>query len=70
METDEEIPQAVNDNVHIDYKNPDKGLDQVEGTLKRFENGELEVEYLVKGRKKTAVVALDNVKLIRLAVKL
>ena len=29
-----------------------------------------EVEYLVKGRKKTAVVALDNVKLIRLAVKL
>ena len=70
LETDEEILQAVNDNVHIDYKNPEKGIDQVEGTLKRLENGELEVEYLVKGRKKTAVVALDNVKLIRLAVKL
>ena len=61
---------AVNDNVHIDFRNPAKGLDQVEGTLLSYENDLLTVEYSVKGRKKTAEVAKDNVKLIRLAVKL
>ena len=50
--------------------NPAKGLDQVEGTLLSYENDLLTVEYSVKGRKKTAEVAKDNVKLIRLAVKL
>ena len=68
--SDQEILNAVNDNVHIDFKNPAKGLDQVEGTLLSYENDLLTVEYSVKGRKKTAEVAKDNVKLIRLAVKL
>ncbi len=68
--SEQEILNAVNDNVHIDYKNPADGLDQVEGTLVRCGEEELEVEYLVKGRKKTAVVRKDNVRLIRLAVKL
>ena len=70
LESDQEIMKAVNDNVHIDFKNPAKGLDQVEGTLLSFENDLLTVEYNVKGRKKTAEVAKDNIKLIRLAVKL
>ena len=70
LESDEEIAGAVNGYIHIDYKNPKDGLDHVEGTLLSFENDQLTVEYMVKGRKKTAVVEKDNIRLIRLAVKL
>ena len=56
--------------VHIELKNPKDGLDKFDGTLTECKDGVLNIEYFVKGRKKTAVVDYQNVRLIRQAVKL
>ena len=69
LDSDEEIALAIGDNVHIDYKNPKDGLDQVEGELLSFENNILTVKYNAKGRMKTAAVDKENIRKIRLAVK-
>jgi ribosome maturation factor RimP len=70
LETDEEINQSVDRYVHVDLKNPEKGIDKLEGTLKAVTDTGLEIEYNDKGRKKTATIGKDNIRLIRLAVKL
>ena len=70
LETEEEIVQAVDKYVHVELQNPAKGIDRLEGTLKAVNDEGLEIEYNDKGRKKTATVGRDNIRLIRLAVKL
>jgi ribosome maturation factor RimP len=63
------MQEAVGRYVHIDLKDPKQGMDSVEGTLQAVGGGSVTVEYLVKGRKKTADVSRENIRLIRLAVK-
>jgi ribosome maturation factor RimP len=70
LETDEEIIGSVDRYVHVDLKNPEKGIDKLEGTLKAVTDTGLEIEYNDKGRKITATIGKDNIRLIRLAVKL
>ena len=64
-----DVINHINDYVHIELRNPTKGLDQLEGYLKEVVNNQLSVEYMVKNIKKTIEIEYDNIKLIRLAVK-
>ena len=66
----EEIPGAVGEHVFVQLKNPAAGLDAVEGDLVMCSEESIAIEYSVKGRKKTAQFALDNIRMIRLAVRL
>jgi len=66
----DEIHSYVNNYVHIDYKNPKLGLDKVEGTLINCTDENVSVLYLDKGKEKTAIVEINNIKTIRLAVKI
>ena len=65
----DQVVKAVNDFVHIDFKDPKEGLHEVEGTILSAEDQTITLQYFVKGRKKKIVVPYDNVRFIRLAVK-
>ena len=66
----QEVENEVNCYVHAELRNPREGLDMVEGKLLSVQDGKLEIEYFVKGRRKTAVIEYDNIRMIRQAVKL
>ncbi len=57
----EELDSSVGENVYIKFINPKEGLDEVEGIITECNEDSLNVEYNVKGRKKTAIVARDNI---------
>lgn len=65
----DQVAKAVNEYVHIDFKDPKEGLHEVEGTILSAEDQTITLQYFVKGRKKKIVVPYDNVRFIRLAVK-
>ncbi len=70
LENENEILNHIGDYVHIELKNPTKGIDSIDGTLTSFEDNVLNINYFVKGVKKQTTINYDNVKLIRLAVKI
>ena len=70
LENDSQIADHVGSYVHIDLINPQKGLDKVEGYLNGFADGELTVSYMEKTFKREITIKRDNIRLIRLAVKL
>lgn len=70
LESREEVSNEVGNYIHVELFNPMAGFSEIEGTLNQFVDDQLSVIYFVKGVKKTAVIAYDNIKLIRLAVKL
>ena len=70
LETAEEVDNSVGKYIHIELKNPEKGFDSLEGNLKEANPDILVIEYFDKGKKKTATVRRENIRLIRLAVKL
>lgn len=64
IKTKEDIKKAVNSYVHI--KTEELNID---GTLKSYKAGVLEIEYLDKKRKKNIKVKEEDVKKLRYAVK-
>ncbi len=70
LENEIEIKNHVGDYVHIELRNPQKGIDALDGTLTSFEDKVLNITYMVKGIKKQTAIDYDNVRLIRLAVKI
>jgi len=70
LETDQEIIDNVGSWIHIDLFNPENGFANVDGTLLSYENNKILIEYFDKNIKKKLEVTKENVKLIRLAVKL
>ncbi len=70
LESPQEIRNEVGNYVHVDLKNPIKGMNEIEGVLTEDNDESLTVSYLLKGVKKTAVIEKENIRLIRLAVKL
>ncbi|HPX33393.1 MAG TPA: ribosome maturation factor RimP [Erysipelotrichaceae bacterium] len=70
LENEDEIINHIGDYVHIELKNPEKGIDSIDGTLTSFEDNILNITYFIKGVKKQTNINYDNVKLIRLAVKI
>ena len=70
LENESEVFDQVGNYVHVELKNPEKGVDSIDGVLTGFEDNILNITYLMKGIKKQITVDYDNVKLIRLAVKI
>ncbi|MCR5067007.1 MAG: ribosome maturation factor RimP [Erysipelotrichaceae bacterium] len=70
LEDDRQIKDHVGSYVHIDLLNPQKGLDKIEGYLDSFEDDVLTVSYMEKTFKRKTEISRDNIRLIRLAVKL
>lgn len=65
-----ELPQAVGEHVFVQLKNPTAGFDSLEGDLINCDEEKIAIEYTVKGKKKTVQFAQDNIRMIRLAVRL
>ncbi len=70
LENDQQISEHIGSYVHIELINPQKGFDKIEGYLEQFDGNQLVVSYMDKTFKRKAEVSKDNVRLIRLAVKL
>ncbi|MGI6608193.1 MAG: ribosome maturation factor RimP [Erysipelotrichaceae bacterium] len=70
LENKDEIFDHIGDYVHIELINPAKGIDSIDGTLADFKNDVLNIDYFVKGVKKQVTINYENIKLIRLAVRL
>ena len=69
LKTKEDVENAISSYVFAKLINPQQGIDSIEGYLKDFSNDLITIEYLDKTRKKELVIAYDNIKLIRLAIK-
>ena len=65
-----ELDELAGTYIHVELKNPAKGFDQLEGTLTGSDEEKITVEYMDKTRKKTAEIEKDNIKFVRIAVKL
>ena len=70
LKSKEDISNQVGQYVFVQYKNPTDGKDSIIGTLLSFEDDVVTIEYLDKTRKKTEKIHYDEMKLIRLAVKI
>ena len=69
LKTFEQVEAHVGSYVHIDLKNPQNGIDSLEGTLASIDGKELLIQYMVKAVRKKMTINYDDIKLIRLAVK-
>ena len=70
LETEEQIAAQLGNYVHVELINPQKGIDTLEGYLEAFADKQLTIAYMEKTFKRKAQISLDNIRLIRLAVKL
>ncbi len=66
----EDIEREVNNHVYVKLKNPKAGFFEIVGNLAEVSNDLIKVEYMEKTRKKIFEIAIDNISLIRLAVKI
>lgn len=69
LKTREQLMNALDEYIRIEFINPKEGFDFVEGYLLSFEDDVLEVQYLVKNVKKKIEVDYENIKKARLAIK-
>lgn len=65
----QEILANINNYVHIDLFNPVNGLNNVEGYLLEYQQ-QAKISYMAKNIKKEMNIEKENIKLIRLAVKI
>ena len=70
LRTNEEIQHAVGKYVHIDLHEMQQNQHSFEGTLNTANDNHVVIQYRDKTRTKELVVECQNIKLIRLAVKL
>ena len=66
----QEVTDAINSYIYVKLLNAKEGMDEVTGTLLAVNNEIVTVEYMNKTRKKSIDIDYQNIKLIRLAVKL
>lgn len=66
----EEIQAASGEYIYVKLKDPKAGLDEVYGYLKAVSDDHIEVEYFIKAVKKKVSIDVDNIRFIRLAVKI
>lgn len=64
IKTEEDIKKAINSYVYLKTKDL-----EINGTIKSYEDGVIEIEYLDKTRKKNTKVKVNDVKELRYAVK-
>ena len=65
----DEIKDKINNYVYVKLKDPKAGFFEIYGDLKEVNDKTLVVEYLEKTRVKDFEISLDNISLIRLAIK-
>jgi Uncharacterized protein conserved in bacteria len=70
LKSDEEVRTALNEYVYVKLTNPKAGIDEVLGYLRAVNDTSIEIEYLVKNIKKKIEVEKNNIRYIRLSVKL
>lgn len=69
LRTWDKIEENVGSYVHIDFKNPFEGMEEVEGTLLLAQDQKMTLEYMKKAVKKKCVIDYENAKFVRLAVR-
>lgn len=70
LRDNDEILAALNEYIYIKFINPKEGMDEIKGYLREVKEGSLLVEYMDKAVKRKKEVEKDNIKLIRLSVKI
>ena len=70
LRNDEEIKEAIGEFIYVKLNDPKAGLDEIWGYLRVADDTSIEIEYFVKNIKKKISVEKDNIRLIRLSVKL
>ncbi|MBQ6654274.1 MAG: ribosome maturation factor RimP [Erysipelotrichaceae bacterium] len=70
LENAQQIRDHVGSYVHVELINPQKGLDKIEGYLEEYGDEGMTIAYMDKTFKRKAQISNDNIRLIRLAVKL
>ena len=70
LNTYEDIKRELNKHVYVKLANPKAGFHEIIGTLIKVNKESISVEYMDKTRKKVFEIALSNIGLIRLAVKI
>lgn len=70
LRSEEDIVKAIEDYVYIKFKDPKAGMDDVKGYLKEVKEDSLVIEYMAKNIKKKLEVERNNIKFIRLSVKI
>lgn len=70
LHTYEDMLREENNHVYVKLKDPKAGIFEIVGTLKVITKDSITIEYLVKTRKHELEIAIDNISLIRLAVKI
>lgn len=71
IRTFEELKQALNNYLHVEFKTPINQVTVVEGNLKSFDPAkkEFKIEYFVKGQPKKIVFEWEMIETARYAVK-
>lgn len=70
LKTPEDIKREVNQHVYVKLIDPKAGMHEIAGNLSEVTDENVFIDYMDKTRKKTLEIAIDNIKLIRLAVKI
>lgn len=70
LRSNEEIQDAVGKYVFMKLNKPFKKMDEIKGDLLSFENDTLEVSYMDKAVKRKAEINVNDISLIRLAVRI
>jgi len=70
LRTSEEIQHAVGKYVHVDLHEMQQNQHSFEGTLSTASDENITIQYREKTRTKELIIECQNIKLIRLAVKL
>lgn len=70
LKDEAQIKEAVNAFVYVKLKDPKSGLADVKGTLRDLQDGILYIDYMDKAVKRKIEIAMSNVLLIRLSVKI
>lgn len=70
IRSEEELQAAIGKYIYVKLSNPEKGIDEVLGTLLgKDDEGILSIEHFIKGVKKNTKISIDNIEYISHAVK-
>ncbi len=69
LNSKEEISDEIGNYIYVKLKDPKAGLFEIYGDLKKVEDDFITVEYMEKTRKKNFDIDMDNISIIRLAIK-
>lgn len=70
LNNDDEIRKSIGEYVYVKLKNPKCGIDEITGFLMDANDDFINISYMQKAVKKNLEIERNNIKLIRLSVKL